>query len=391
LYCQAEEQQGSLPDDIVSVLSQNADDLNQISITWKRKRSSEMDFELLTKTIKCLYDYGFLEDRNSVFMWQNPKSYLYYVEKDTIEGDHTTLPYAYEIHKSNTKLIESVLERSFDGTNIYNGNGSTATEFSTSGLGIYTKENALKAFARVPVCFPDYFLYAGYKFPLAAEELGTSQQSYILFLINQGRLIDFQKHDNHVDSPFVVITIESEETQSKRKRIFEFLLLSKFNFAIKKWTMKTLDNKLLYEVENKEFVELSGKKIFLPKSIEVKHYSYVTVSDFVSPTPLFSERYLLAEISVKKIAAKQFDLRTKYSQPGTHIGDRTLTDTNKGVQYVVPANPADLDRVIEAALNGTDFIPTPLPSTAAIIVKWLLCLAGIAMIFYAGYKKFVKK
>jgi hypothetical protein len=50
-----------------------------------------------------------------------------------------------------------------------------------------------------------------------------------------------------------------------------------------------------------------------------------------------------------------------------------------------------LQILIKSALNGTDFVPTPLPSTTAIIIKWLRCFAGIAMILYAVYKKFIEK
>ncbi|MDR1480236.1 MAG: hypothetical protein LBJ00_14970 [Planctomycetaceae bacterium] len=117
----------------------------------------------------------------------------------------------------------------------------------------------------------------------------------------------------------------------------------------------------------------------------------ITIPDIISDTPLFTDQYELVEISTKKINDKQFNLKEKYSNPGTHIGDRTLNDTENGVQYVIPANPADLDRVIEAALSDKDFVPTLLPSRTATIIRWILILLGLAMILYAAYQKFIKK
>jgi hypothetical protein len=377
-----------LPDNVRIALETNANELNPISLVWQRKRNTKMDFEILMRQIKCLYNYGFIEPYNGVFMWQNSKSYLYYTTKSTLEGDYQTLPYTFEVQKKKIKLIETVSERAFDGTTVYNGNGSASTRSNTPGMDIYTKEQSLKTFGLSPVCHSEYLLYSGYKFPIKAEELGMIQQSLILFLAHSGRFVEFKKISNNVNS----IVIESEDILwSKRKQIFEFFLDTNLTFAIKKWTIKTTDNKLLCSIENEQFEQISGKKIYLPRKCVVSHYSYATVPELISELPLFTDEYLLVEVSTKRIVDKQFDLRTKYSLPGTRIGDRTLKDTDAGVQYIIPANPADLDRVIEAALTGKDFVPTPLPSTTAIVIKWLLCIAGIAMIFYAGYKKFVKK
>jgi hypothetical protein len=106
---------------------------------------------------------------------------------------------------------------------------------------------------------------------------------------------------------------------------------------------------------------------------------------------LYQEDFILAEVSNKKIDKRQFELDKSYAQPGVVVTDRTLKDTENGLTYFVPANPADLDRVIESALTGKDFTPTPLPSRAAIIVRWLFIILGLAMMIYAVSMKFIKK
>ena len=61
------------------------------------------------------------------------------------------------------------------------------------------------------------------------------------------------------------------------------------------------------------------------------------------------------------------------------------------VKYRMPANPADLDRVIEAALTGKEFVPTPIrPSLFALILRWGLVIVGLCMIIYALVSMLIK-
>jgi hypothetical protein len=57
-----------LSPDIIEILQNNAMALDPISIVWKRTRTTSMDFEKLIKKTQCLYDCGFLESCNSVFI-----------------------------------------------------------------------------------------------------------------------------------------------------------------------------------------------------------------------------------------------------------------------------------------------------------------------------------
>ncbi|MDR2642741.1 MAG: hypothetical protein LBC74_08095 [Planctomycetaceae bacterium] len=382
----------TIPDEITKKLESVTQDLNTISLVWKRERSSTMDFETLIKKVKCLYDYGFLEPVNTVYMWQNTHFYSYHATKNTIKSDQEELPYAYEVKAKNLELYYSPIERSFDGVSFYNGNGSESTEDipTTSGIGIYTPEQAAKYFVNISAFAPEYLTYCGYKFPSDGKDLGIPQKSLVLFLKEHGNLVGFKEHTG--DNPQTCnVLISVPDTKLGKNVIYEFVLLPKFNYAIKKCELKTPEGNIICTIENDNFNQVEKKRVFLPQDIKVIYYSFVTIPGVISDTPLFFENYRLIEVSTDKINKQQFDLRKKYSNPGTHVGDRTLKDTPEGVQYVVPANPADLDRVIESALTGKDFTPTPLPSRAAMVVRWILVLLGLAMIIYAGYRKFIKK
>jgi hypothetical protein len=190
----------------------------------------------------------------------------------------------------------------------------------------------------------------------------------------------------------ILIKIKSKSIfdWNKTERIFTFWLSKKYNYAIKQCEISSLDGQICYLIQNDQFFELKKKVLYLPRQTSISYYTYTTCNT-IFPKPLFKEEITLSNISTKKIDPKLFSLDKLYSIPGTVISSRELRDTDEGLTFTIPANPADLDRVIEAALTGKDFVPTPLPSTTAIVIKWLLCVAGIAMIFYAGYDKFIKK
>lgn len=376
-----------MPENTTEVLKKNASELNPISLVWKKKRTSVLSIKNLILKTKCLYDYDFLGSETSVFMWQNNQFYYFYTDNNAIVGDFKDLPYAYEVDEKKLKIAESISERSFDGKDYYSGNGYQS---ESSGLGIYPIQK-MQDRTYPDVVNQEYTSFIGYKFPNTGTELGNSPIAYVLYLVNNGTLIDCRTEQSTTDGELLFLKIKSKDIWSNTERVFNFWLVNKYGAVVKKFTIESLDGKLVQAVENHDFFKLSNKSVYFPQKTTVNYYSYHTIPLDISKTPIFTDEYVLVEASTKSINDKQFDLRTKYSNPGTHIGDRTLKDTPDGVQYIVPANPADLDRVIEAALTGGNFTPTPLASTFAVMFRWLILLTGVGMIIYALFAKFAKK
>ena len=257
-------------------------------------------------------------------------------------------------------------------------------------MGIYPIQE-MQDRVRPDVVNQEYTSFIGYKFPNTGAELGNSPISYVLYLVNNGTIIDRRTEQDITDGELLFLKIQSKDIWSYTERFFNFWLVSKYGAAVKKFTIESLDGKLVQDIENHDFFKLPNKSVYIPKKTTVNYYSYHTIPFDISDTPIFTDEYTLVEASTKKISDKQFDLRTKYSIPGTQIGDRTLQDTPDGVQYIVPANPADMGRVIEGALTGGNFTPTPLASRFAAISCWTIMLAGTGMIVYALFAKFTKK
>jgi hypothetical protein len=379
----------NLPKEIENILKKNAEQLDKVSLIFRRTRTTQLPAEQLLKQIHCLYEYGFFEPSDHKFIWQSPCFYQYSSGLFSVESKtgRNKRPFAYE---QGLNLIITSNENSFDGNEFMSGSDNDKAESSSAALGITSKEHFVRDFGKHDACDSVFLWASGYRFPRIGFDLGMSQQSLILHLTSNGR-ITLLKNDVMGDQPCIIVEIIANDVMSADERVFRFWLLPNLQYAVKKMNVYTVKGNVIYEIENTDFIDIDKKGVFFPKKSVINYYRWYTVPEFISDKILVIESYDLDSVTTHNISAIQFKLRKQYTTPGTVIADQTLRDTDAGVQYTIPANPADLDRVIEAALTGKDFVPTPLPSTTAIIFKWLLCIAGIAMIFYAGYKKFIKK
>ncbi|MDR1383971.1 MAG: hypothetical protein LBJ67_09030 [Planctomycetaceae bacterium] len=363
------------------ILEQNVEQLDPISLVWVSQRSTNLELEPFFKKIKSEHHCGFLEPVNCVFMWEEGCGYLCRLSKTLAESSGDTLPLAYA---KDLKLSTHIDEKSVDGKNFYSG--GKAQKDKIGGLGVNPINQAS--------LYQIFTINMGYKYPTFGDEFQTPPMSYILYLAQNGEVL--QANQDSLDGEEVFkIKIRSEcrlmDQKTSVSRLITFWCLPKYNYAIKRINVESLDGKMLYCTKNENFQLIPGKTVYLPYHITIDYYTFVTAFGDISSSPLFTEDFFLKEISTNPVNKKQFDLRNKYNDPGTLVTDRTLRDTDDGVSYYVPANPADLDRVIESALTGKDFTPTPLPSRAAIIIRWIIILIGLGMILYAGYRKFIQK
>jgi hypothetical protein len=378
----------NIPDSVASALQSNAEALNPITLVWVKQKKTKLNLDEIAQKVNKFNDYGFLERSLCVFMWQDQKGFFSESCNNAVNikgSNELQLPHIDD-KKIEKKL--AVQERSFDGEVHCAGTGHHQTEVNTPTIGVFP-ESWLRNHPLI-YAFPQrYTTWFGYKFPNLCKELGESQCSYILSLTAKGELI--KTSDEIIDNKkLFYIAIKSLDVLSQQDRIFRFWLDPDYNYAVVRNEIESVEHQTIYSIKNEQFKLLPNKKIFLPQKTVVTYFADIGIK-MISATPIYYEEFLLTEVSTKKINNKQFDLRIKYTNAGTIIGDRILKDTEQGVQYIYPANPADLDRVIESALTGKDFVPTPIQPMWMFVLRLILCVVGTAMALYGGYLKFIKK
>jgi len=138
----------------------------------------------------------------------------------------------------------------------------------------------------------------------------------------------------------------------------------------------TVDGKTLRSVENLDFMKVPGTEVYLPKRSIVEYYTWSTIPMEVASQALLRETFTVKNVDTEPIDERQFCLRQAYDRAGTHIADyRHGKDPHgAGVQYRIPANSEDLDRVIEAARGGEPYRPIVLALDLGSIALTLFAL-----------------
>jgi hypothetical protein len=378
----------NIPQEIREKLERNAAELNPITLAWTDQKQFHSDVGKVANLLGTPNDYGMDEKNFWVFMWQDLKGYALHSSKSAISVQSGTSMVFPLVGDKNIEKELSTQERSFNGE-VYCGGFGRVEKSEVPGLGIYP----LRYFDTHPIMntfYQRYTIRMGYKFPSIGRELGSPVQSYILFLCENGKLLETSEITEKVKK-FFYIAARGYDPWEDRERDTGFCLDPDYHYAVVRSEIKTLEGELAYSISNEKFEKLPGKEIYLPKKTSVQHFTGGANQDTISAPPLFTEEFVMTEVSTNKIPDKQFDLRLKYTAPGVHVGDRTLADTEFGIQYRIPANPADRDRVIEAIRTGTEFVPTPFVSTRVVIIRWVTGILGLAMIFLALYRMFMKK
>lgn len=387
-------QAAAISETVRDALLKNAAGLERITLAWQKSRSSELGLKKVIETTGCTYDYGFLDKSSAVLMMQGDLIYLCTQIKNVLKGDPSSsneLVSAIEADEKHMELAYSISERAFDGERFFFGAGAEEE-----------KEEGVIDPARL-IAFPienlkedkhayleqEYTAFIGYKCPIYTNEIGESIKSYVLYLIEQGEVLE-TKETEQGENKVYTIKIKTADSAFKQDLIYEFTLASEFGYAVTSCVKTTLSGKIVQDIKNSNFAVVSKKEgIYIPQKTTAVYYSYVTMNGKVLDEPLFQEDYVLTEFSTKKIAHKQFELDKKYDSSETLAAEKTVTDPETGLTRIVPQDPDEWDRALEAAAQRSDLSSTS--KSLAIAIKWAALALGILMIAFACFKKFVRK
>jgi len=378
--------EGMLPQDVAIILENNVKQLDPISFAWVTTRTTNMDKKTFFTKMKMEESFGFLEPVVNSFMWQKGSAYSFRAANTVINLDIGGKKkfFAYD---DNLPLSLYGCHYAIDGKNYYSA-GTYQTEKTPGSISIHPLTSEVVAIVQ-----PITFCY-GYRFPLFGKEFSTPPSSYVNYLAEKFGVV--QTKNSFVDN----LDIFEIELKSQGYNVFDnnqvdrritFMLLPSYNYAVKQIDIKSIDNRLAHRVINDQFQIIPNTSVYIPHKTVIEHYNYVTIDNNNRSSPLFYETMHLTDVSTKKIDPRIFDLREKMFVAGTMVCDTTFHDTGNGIIYDFPANPADLDRVIEAALTGKGYVPTPLPSSFAMFVRWVLIISGCCLIAYTLFAKFIKK
>jgi hypothetical protein len=207
---------------------------------------------------------------------------------------------------------------------------------------------------------PDYFYQAGIVLPDTIKSLKQGAKSLVLQYLEQGAEVAKVDQTPLGGQPCLCVEMSTKNERllgaGGRTRIF---LDPSLGYAVRRKEVRTLSGQLALEVDVQDFVKFSDPDIWLPNRCDATYYTWYDLRGAPSKEPVTFERFRVKKWDRAKIPLEQFSLR--YTVAGTFVRDATLPQAKNMpegvVRYQVPPNPADLDAVIQTAIDGKPFLP----------------------------------
>jgi len=357
----------TLPSDVVEALEANSRAFDAIVLEYRQERTRHLPADAFFRIVKgpkwVHGDTTFLDPQQTEYHYQDGKVYIHY--SFTVPK----LDFAHEVdtHGMSIKEVEKLplrcvgkmsgeIDIAFDGQKFYEGNRNDGGDGPPTLL-IETPEDeensALKGNEDRPRSPVYFWYYAGFKIPFSLRDYQRPRmRSLILDLLAGGSRL------SSIDERFEEGRTHLGVTVLSKDRVYSFQLDRSLNYAVRRQEEQTLDGRTLHIATLSDFHEAPGRDtVWLPHRCTVEYCQWRKRPTNPTAEPFLTETYTVTKCESHPVAVKQF--LAVYNVPGALIGDGTLPNAEKTehgqINYTVPANPEDLDRVIERAIDSTPF------------------------------------
>lgn len=328
-----------IPAQVREALEQNAAKMSPFTIQWKYQLVEKGLRAHLPKEVVDNSDSGALEEQQVDYKF---KAGRYYFRR---EFSQRLRDINEKVSGESKRLYE---EKSYDGQRIYMYS-STFVGKDPFAVGIFPKNTD-------NVLFDSYFERAGFRMPkFEKDDVSKSFVPEVLALVSDGEKLVTVEKTQLDERPCLRLVFETGSYIGwSGKARHEFYLDQESAYALRRHEVKRMDGTLLTRVELSDIQRAGGSDgPWLPMKCQASYYQYKSLPKTPSKTVIMEENYRVESCSLADIPDSDFTLG--YLRPGMIVGDATLpgaTKTKSGfISYTVPANPADLDRVIERSVG----------------------------------------
>jgi len=377
-----------LPRPVTEALEANARALSPITVEWVETLGSELPVrEWLQKVGEEPFCLDVFQPTDVTYCWQEGMIYECRREKKVILDNLTVVGVDGEVQArpgadpNDARYAVVDREAACDLTRIFVGDNREA--LARGELGSILSVDFIKRpkfFTSDSVIFdPAYFREAGFELPIRINAQGEDAESSILALLRRGSKL--VKYDLVALDGHECALVELSDNETRRR----FYLDPSRLYAVVRGERLAPTGALIQASTLSDFVLLraADTNVWLPKHCSVAYHHWPTMGDAVSDEPIARATIAVQEMAKGPIAKTRFSLR--YTAPGTEIADSTLDGAENVpdgvVRYAVPANPADLDAAVQAALERKRFVPSALRQRSHPVL--LLNLAVVAVLFLA--------
>jgi hypothetical protein len=322
-------QEASLPQDVRQALNAQADELAPITAAWDWTLSKGGQREVQNRQRIVWADGSFRLRTTSVFP-----------------------------HANQT-------ENSYDGTTYFVGGADRSSLL----------KSAIPSGQEQPLIYLQYFENAGVLLPATGGDIaGKVIQSKLIQLLRRGAVLSRMETAQLENKQLLCVQIladneyransaksklsdversartwakteaEIKNTVDTVRRMqemparlkYSFYLDPNMGYAVRRYDVSYEDGTLLRQCNNREFEQLKGRGLWLPRECQVDHYWSIRAPEGFrfSTSPIHSEFIKVTELVPAVLKDENFALN--YTKPGTYVMDKTNPENTQ--LYMIPAS-----------------------------------------------------
>jgi len=278
---------------------------------------------------------------------------------------------------SRLEHIKDAQESAISNGRYYQGeiDGVSSASGKNSLLLVSTLEQLRGSSPERVIAWADFLDHSGYAYPSTPAQIG--KRSYLAFShwadANQTQIID--ETENHFVCRDLVTNITHELTFSNPPALYDT------------WQSRDAQGRLILRRTASNWKVVDGTDIALPQNLVVDWFVWETNANYVSDVPCARTGYTLDTAALVDKDDSYFTL--EYKKVGDYIADRTIPEAESlpagRVQYRVPANAADLSRVIDEAKGVHP--PASSKGNSTLLLVGLNCILFVGILVFMLRRK----
>jgi hypothetical protein len=343
--------QAEIPPEVRQALESNTRAFAPIALTLEKQRTAPEQPTELTKWLLGVFP-GFLKPLTYEYLSQDGRCYARY---NHWIGHTSMVPGP---NRGKTEMAPEWQELAWDGKSIYRGGESLEPKI----LSIVPIEKVdTDPEIRISTWYDvdDYFRMTGILPPRAMKELPQGPQSEILRLLERDGRVTGTRTEPLAGGTAQHFVLELQSGDQKHR----FWLDPALGYAVRRHEAWAASGALAFIIDNSDFVKLTGPELWLPRHCHADWHTWPELSndhtrDTTMVVDIQATRLERAHVPPEKFAIK-------YDKPGSLVSDARLAGAEKGrdgrIDYLVPADPRNLEQAIRAAQEKSGYVPPRRP------------------------------
>jgi hypothetical protein len=348
----------TIPAETLHAIAQNALALEQLTVHWRRVRSTSLE-------PKELFGYWKVADEKTFFEPSEHRCSL----------------------QARKKRISGKIPQTDERQAVY----TYIREWAYDNEVVFTRENRAGFVHKLSIllqqspnsqCFEiPYLEAAGFHVHATPTTWDRPPQSRLLALLEQGAKLVHVGNDRLANDTCVRVDVLLD------KKMIRFFLDPNCGHALRRYE-ELLGGNVVKTVENSDFQELSKRSVWMPKRCQTQRYTWVTKPNEISKKPIVIDTLTVTKLDQSLLADEHFRLTF---ETGMVVADSRPPEAAKSPKgyaiFFQPAQPEELQAAIEKGIGKRIASAKPLYRHWLFMLTVALLSVAVAVVLLRAWRR----